>query len=378
MDFFITKEQQSMQKSAREFLKARCTPEYVREMEENEKGYHPDFWKKMAELDWMALIIPEEYDGLGSNFFDLVLMMEEMGRFCLPGPFFSTVVLGAMSVMLYGTEEQRRRILPAIGTAKLIMTLALTEPETTRYAPDVISVTAEKKGDHYVINGTKLFVSDAHVADIMVCAARTSGAKNEPKGITLFLIDAKLPGIRISPLITLGGDKQFEVGFQNFEAPADAVLGGVNEGSAQLNRILQYAVLCKCAEMVGGAEKVLEMAAAYAKERKQFGKPIGAFQAIQHHCANMLIDLEGSRYITYKAAWMLGNHISCEKEISIAKAWVSDAYQKITSLGHQVQGGAAFMKEHDMQLFSRRSMSAAVAFGDAAFHRNKVATALGL
>ncbi|MGD9973900.1 MAG: acyl-CoA dehydrogenase family protein [Desulfatirhabdiaceae bacterium] len=378
MDFIISKAQQSMQKSAREFLKARCTSEYVREMEENDTGYTPDFWQKMAELDWMALIVPEEYDGLGSNFFDLVLMMEEMGRACLPGPFFSTVVLGAISTMLYGTDKQKDMYLRPIASAQTVMTLAFAEPATTIYDPCSISATAVAQDCHYVISGTKLFVSDAHVADTMICAVRTSGKMNDRNGISLFLVDTKLSGIHISPLKTIGGDKQFEVVFHDVKVPKDCILGQQDAGGEQLDRILQYAAVCKCAEMVGGAEKVLEMAAAYAKERKQFGKPIGCFQSIQHHCANMLMDLDGSRYITYKAAWLLGNHIDCEKEVAIAKAWVSDAYKKITALGHQIQGGAAFMKEHDMQLFSRRAMAAAVAFGDAAFHRNRVARSLGL
>lgn len=378
MDFIISKEQRIMQKSAREFLKAKCTSEYVREMEKNEKGYTPDFWRKMAELDWMALVIPEEYGGLGSKFFDLVLMMEEMGRACVPGPFFPTVVLGALSIMTYGTDTQKQRYLPQIASAKTVLTLALTEPETTQYDPCLISVTAVEHEDHYVINGTKLFVSDAHVADTIILAARTSGRINDQNGISLFMLDSKSSGIQLSSLKTIGGDKQFEVVFHEVKVPKDCVLGTLNEGGKQLNRMLQYAAVCKCAEMVGGAEKVLEMATAYAKERKQFGKQIGSFQAIQHHCANMLIDLDGSKYITYKAAWMLGNDIACEKEIAIAKAWVSDAYKKITALGHQVQGGAAFMEEHDMQLFSRRAAAAAVAFGDATFHRSRVARSLGL
>lgn len=378
MDFIISKEQRIMQKSAREFLKAKCTSEYVREMEKNEKGYTPDFWRKMAELDWMALVIPEEYGGLGSEFFDLVLMMEEMGRACVPGPFFPTVVLGALSIMTYGTDTQKLRYLPQIASAKTVLTLALTEPETTQYDPCLISVTAVEHEDHYVINGTKLFVSDAHVADTIILAARTSGRINDQNGISLFMLDSKSSGIQLSSLKTIGGDKQFEVVFHEVKVPKDCVLGTLNEGGKQLERMLQYAAVCKCAEMVGGAEKVLEMATAYAKERKQFGKQIGSFQAIQHHCANMLIDLDGSKYITYKAAWMLGNDIACEKEIAIAKAWVSDAYKKITALGHQVQGGAAFMEEHDMQLFSRRAAAAAVAFGDATFHRSRVARSLGL
>ena len=378
MDFTITKEQKSMQKAAREFLKSECTSEFVREMEKTEKGYTTELWRKMGELDWMALSIPEEYDGVGGELIDLILMMEEMGRVCAPGPFFPTIVLGGFSLAGYGTEEQKKRILPQIANAEIKMTLAHTEPEMSKYDPYLISVGAVPEGDDFIIDGIKLFVQDAHVADTIICAARTSGQNRDRDGITIFMVDARSPGIELSPLKTIGGDKQFEVIFKKVKVSKSNILGGLNQGSVLLKDILKYAAICKCAEMVGGAQKVMEMASAYAKERRQFKKQIGSFQAIQHHCANMLIDLEGSRYITYKAAWMLGNNIPCDREISIAKAWVSDSYRKIVALGHQVQGGSAFMEEHDMPLYSRRAAAAIVAFGDAGYHREKVACLVGL
>jgi alkylation response protein AidB-like acyl-CoA dehydrogenase len=378
MDFIITKEQQRMQKAAREMLKAKCTQEFVCEMEKDEKGCTSELWRQMGELDWTALIIPEEYDGVGAGFFDLVLMMEELGRACAPGPFFSTVVLGALSLIEFGTPDMKRRWLPKIARADTILTLALSEPQTFQWDPYLISTAATAQGDGYRISGVKLFVPEAHVAEHIICAARTSGLPSDTQGITLFLVNAKEPGIVIQPLKTIAGDKQFEVAFENVSVRATDVIGELNHGGEHLDRILQYAAICKCAEMVGGAGKVLEMSAAYAKERKQFGKPIGSFQAIQHHCANMLIGLEGSRYITYKAAWMLGEKIPCAREVSVAKAWVSDMYRNVVALGHQVQGGSAFMEEHEMPLFSRRAAAAAVAFGDARYHRRVVARALGL
>jgi alkylation response protein AidB-like acyl-CoA dehydrogenase len=378
MEFAITKEQKSMQKAAREFLKAECTSEFVREMETSEKGYTDKFWDKMGQLDWMALSIPEEYDGVGGDLIDLVLMLEEMGRSCVPGPFFSTVVLGGFSLAKFGTKQQKKEFLPKIADADTTMTLALTEPGMIKYDPYLISVKAVADKDDFVINGTKLFVSDAHVAQTIITIARTSGEPDDKDGISVFLVDAQTPGIEIHPLETVGGDKQSEVIFNHVKVPSSNILGPLDQGHIYLKNILKYAAICKCAEMVGGADKVLEMASAYAKERKQFGKQIGSFQAIQHHCANMLIDLEGSRYITYKAAWMLWNNITCDREIAIAKAWVSDMYKKVTALGHQVQGGAAFMEEHDMPLYSRRAIATDIAFGDAAYHREEVARLIGL
>jgi alkylation response protein AidB-like acyl-CoA dehydrogenase len=378
MDFILTREQKSMQKAAREFLKAECTSEFVREMEADDTGYTPEFWRKMVELDWMALTIPEEYEGVGGSLIDLVLMLEEMGRACAPGPFFSTIVPGITSIVEYGSDSQKRALLPKIADGQLVMTLALAEVATTRWDPNMIAVDAAAASDGYIINGTKLFVADAHAADYIICVARTSGGSMDPTGITLFLVDAKTPGIEMRPLKTIGGDKQFEICFKAVQVQGENILGKLNEGGAHLKRILQVAAVCKCAEMVGGAERVLEMSSAYAKERQQFGKPIGSFQAVQHHCANMLIDLEGSRYITYKAAWMLDNRMACDKEVAIAKAWVSEAYKRIAALGHQVQGGAAFMAEHDMTLYSRRAAAAAVTFGDVGYYREVIAGSIGL
>lgn len=377
MDFIITKEQKRMKKAAREFLKSESPADFVREMEKDEKGYTDKIWRHMSQLDWMSLAIPEDHGGVGGDLIDLVLLLEEMGRACVPGPFFSTVVMGGFSISLYGSEDQKQKLLPAIANGEVLMTLAFAEPESARWDPFAIAAKASMADDGYRINGTKLFVPDAHVADYIVCAARTSGEAGDSTGITLFLLNTKMKGIRVTPLSTIAGDKQFELTLKDVVVPETAVLHRRDDGGEALQKILQYAAVCKCAEMVGGAEKVIEMAAAYAKERHQFGKPIGSFQAIQHHCANMLIDLEGSRYITYKAAWLLGNDIPCEREVAVAKAWVSGAYKRIAALGHQVQGGSAFMEEHDMPLYSRRA-AAAAAFGDAGYYRKIVADSLGL
>lgn len=378
MDFIITKEQQRMRKAAREFLKSKCTTDFVRAMEKDETGFTDDFWESMVALDWMALPVPESYGGVGGELLDLVFLLEEFGRVCTPGPYFSTVVLGGLTISEFGSEDQKNWLLPLIVSGERKLTLALTEHGSSRWDPNLISLRAEKNGDEYVLNGRKLFVPDAHVADSIIVAARTSGADDCPEGITLFLLDTKAINLRPIPLKTIAGDKQFELVFTDIAVSSSAIIHKPDEGSNCLTRILNLAAVCKCAEMVGAISRVVEMASNYARERCQFGKPIGSFQAIQHHCANMLIELEGSRYITYKAAWMLGNGLFCDKIVSTAKAWVSDACKKVMALGHQVQGGAAFMEEHDMQLFSRRAASWSVNFGDSDFHRKKVACSINL
>jgi alkylation response protein AidB-like acyl-CoA dehydrogenase len=277
-----------------------------------------------------------------------------------------------------GTQHQMREYLSKVASGDIKLTLAYTEPGYTRYDPFLVEVTASADGRDYLIKGTKLFVSDAQVADHMICVARTKEDKRSPDGISLFIINTKSAGMKRRAIKTIAGDKQYEVVFDSVKVPRENLLGELHKGGKHLEKVLQKAVLCKCAEMLGGAQKVLEMASAYAKEREQFGKPIGSFQAVQHHCANMLIDVEGSRYITCKVAWMLGKGIPCAKEVAAAKAWVGDSFKRVVGLGHQVLGATGYIVEHDMPIYSRRAKIAEMAFGDSNYCRQVVARELGL
>lgn len=377
MDLGFDESQQMLKTSARDFLEQECPTSLVRAMEEDERGYTPELWSKIAELGWLGLTVPEQYGGLGMSYFDLVLILEEMGRAMLPGPFFSTVVLGAMTLIEAGTDEQKQEYLPKVANGEAILTMALTEPTAT-YEPSGVQTTAKADGSDYVVNGTKLFVPDAQVADAMIVVARTSESSDASQGITLFLVDANNPGITITPLKTISGDKQAEVEFKNVRIPASAVIGQVDQGWDTVSRILDLAAIGKCAEMLGGADRVLEMTTDYVKERVQFGRPIGSFQAVQHHCANMATDVEGCRYVAYQAAWRISERLPAVREVAIAKAWVSDAYRRVCSLGHQSHGAIGFTKEYDLQLYTRRAKVAEVAYGDTDFHREQVAVGLGL
>ncbi len=377
MDFSFTEEQEMLRRTARAFLDAECPKSLVREMVEDEKGYSPKLWRQMAKLGWMGLVFPPEYGGIGGSFLDLVVLLEEMGRACLPGPFFSAVVLGGLTILEAGNEQQKRELLPKLAKGDIIITLALTEPQA-KYAPSSITVKAVADGNDYVIHGTKLFVPDAHIADYIVCVAKTRDGVEPEEGITLFLVDVKSPGVGSTLLKTIAGDKQCEVTFNKVRVPKENKLVELHQGWVPVEKILQKAAIAKCAEMIGGARQVVEMTVDYAKQRVQFGQPIGSFQAVQHHCANMLIDVEGSKYITYEAAWMLSKGMPCNKQVAMAKAWVSEAYRRVTALGHQVIGGVAFMEDHDMPLYSKRAKAAEVTFGDADFHVETVAQELGL
>ncbi len=371
MDFSLSEQQEMLRKSARDFFTNELPKTLVKEIAEDEKGYPPELWKKMADLGWMGLVLPEKYGGSEASFMDLAILLQEMGRACLPGPFFSTVVLGAYTILDAGSEEQKQRLLPGLARGELIVTLALAEPQAT-YSPDFIEAKAKDAGDGYVISGTKLFVSDAHVADYLICAAKTGA------GVTLFLIDARSPGVSCSLLPALGGERQCEVKFSEVRVAKGDVLGELDRGQDYIHKAMNRAAAAKCAEMLGGAEQVMEMTVSYAKERVAFGRAIGAFQAIQHHCANMLNDLDACRNMTYRAAWMVSEHLPCAMEVSLAKAWVNQAYKRMTSLGHEIHGAIAFQHDHDMHLYFKQAKLGEVAFGDTAYHSEVVAKGLGL
>jgi alkylation response protein AidB-like acyl-CoA dehydrogenase len=377
MDFALSEEQEMLRNSARDFLTKECPKTLVRQMETDEKGYSPNLWKGMADLGWTGLVFPEAYGGSGMTFLDLAILIEELGRALAPSPFLPTVVYCGLPILAAGTEEQKKQFLPKIAKGDMIMTLALTEPSAAWDAGG-IAVKAAAEGDDFVISGTKLFVSDAHIASYLLVVARTKEGKHKEEGITLFLVDAKSPGIKLNPLKTMGSDKQFEIIFNKVKVPKKNILGKLDHGWSIIQDLLPKATLAQCALMVGGSQQVLEMTVAYAKERVQFGKPIGSFQAIQHKCANMATDVDGSRFITYQAAWKLNEGLNCALEVSMAKAWVSEAYRRTCAEGHQIHGGIGFIKDHDMQLYYRRAKASELAFGDADYHRELVAQQIGL
>ncbi|TMG02757.1 MAG: acyl-CoA dehydrogenase [Chloroflexi bacterium] len=374
MDLGLDEQQEMLKNFARDFLEKECPESLVREMEEDEKGYSPELWQKMAQQGWMGLIIPEEYNGTGMNVCELVVLLEEFGRALVPGPFISTVVLGGVPIMEAGTEEQKQQFLPKIASGELIMTLALTEP-SAKWTADGVQLEAKKAGNEYVVNGTKLFVQDAHVSDHMIVAARTGGSGED--GITLFIVDSKSPGIKFEVLKTIAADKQCEITFDNVKVPSSSMLGGEGQGWPIIEKTKDVATVAACAYLVGLSQMDFDVTLNYAKERVQFGRPIGSFQAIQHKLADAVIDVDGSRFITYKAAWSLQEgEPDADLMISMAKAWTSDASRRVVAHGQQIHGGIGFTKEYKIQLYFRRQKWMELMWGDADYHRELVAQKL--
>lgn len=368
MDLGLSEIQQMLKNSAREFLAQECPLTLVREMEAEERGYTPELWRQLAGLGWTGVAFPEQYGGTGGDFLDLAVLLEETGRALLPGPLFATVVLGGLTVLDAGSDAQKREILPGLCSGQLLLTLALTEASAT-YEPWGIATTATREGGAFRIDGAKLFVPQAHTADLLLVAARTAESADPAQGVTLFLIPANAAGLTINPLATISADRQCEVILEGVQAPADAVLGPVDNGWPLIQRALQRAVAGQCLEMLGGAAAVLEMTVEYAKQRTQFGRPVGTFQAVQHHCANMATDVEGCRHIAYQAAWKIASGEPAAREVAMAKAWVSSAYQRVCNLAHQCHGAIGFTKEHDLQLYTRRAKVQELSYGDANWHK---------
>ena len=368
MDLGLSEIQQMLKNSAREFLSAECPLTLARAMEEDERGYTNELWRQTVGLGWPGVAFPEQYGGTGGDFLDLAVLLEEIGRALMPGPFFATVVLGGLTVLDAGTEVQKRDILTGICSGQLRLTLALTEAAAT-YEPWGIATTAVREGDAFRLNGSKLFVPDAHAADLLLVAARTAESADPAEGITLFIVPADAARLTVNQLSTISADRQCEITFDQVSVPSDAVLGAVDGGWPIIQRALQRAVAGKCMEMLGGADAVLEMTVEYAKQRTQFGRPVGTFQAVQHHCANMATDVEGCRHIAYQAAWKVASGEPAAREVAMAKAWVSGAYQRVCNLAHQCHGAIGFTKEHDLQLYTRRAKVQELSYGEVNFHK---------
>ncbi len=370
MDFGLNEQQIMLQKSAREFLTTEYSDKILKEMAKDPKGYTPELWNKMAELGWTALSIPEAYGGIG-DFIDLTVVLQEMGRAGLISPFFSSVVLGASTIIALGNEEQKQKYLSAIAEGKKIFTLALLET-SARYTPEAIQLEAKAGNNGYLLKGRKLFVPDANSADYIIVAARTGRTPNPAEGITVFMVDAKAPGITCNLLDTFSPDKQSEVVFQDVAVSREDVLGEVDRGWAGLEKVLEKAAIATCAKMVGGMESVMDFTVTYAKDRSAFGHPIGAFQAVQHRCADMLIDKDTSRFITYQAAWRINEGLPAAREVAIAKAWVGKAYRRIVTSSHQVHGGIGFTYDHILHWYTKRAREQEFSYGDVDYHLDRL------
>lgn len=374
MDLTLNEEQQMLQKMARDFLEDKCPTKVVRELEGSELGYSPDMWREIADLGWVGLVFPEKYGGSNLNLVDLTILYEEIGRAILPSPYTPTIMAG-LTILACGSEEQKAEFLPKIISGENIFTIALLEPSAS-YDPEGIAVSAKAAGDDYIINGTKLLVPNAHIADWMLCATRTKNDKNPEDGVTLFMVAPKSKGITSTLLSTTALDKQYEVIFNNVKVSKKNMVGKLNEGWAPLAKVLQQASVLQSAEIVGTSQKVLDISLDWAKTRIVYEHPIGAYQEIQHKLVDMFRNIEGARVLAWVAAIVLSDGLPGDKEVAMCKAWASQTSQQAAYQGHMVFAGQGYMQEHDMQLYSRRLKAAEFNLGHADYHFEKFIQAI--
>jgi alkylation response protein AidB-like acyl-CoA dehydrogenase len=378
MNFGFNDEQELLRSTARKFFENEVGSDTVRRLMETPEGMTPELWTKLAEQGWLGLVFPDQYDGMGLGLVDLVVLMEEMGRAVVPGPYFSAVLLGGLALMEAGSEAQKKEWLPKIAAGEKRVALAWMEP-SAQLGPAGVTLTAVENGGRYTLSGTKLFVHDAHTADALVVAARTRPGAGAD-GVSLFLLPKGAKGLEVTLLPTMDQTRKLcEVTLSDVAVGADALLGAAGSGWAPLSRVLDRATVALCAEMCGGAQKVLDMTVEYAKIRQAFGRPIGSYQGVKHRAADMLVDVENSKSITYYAAWALDEGAAeAPLAVSMAKAYVSDAYRRVSAAGIQLHGGIGFTWEHDLHLYFKRAKGSEFTFGDATHHRERVAQLVNL
>ncbi len=375
MDFGYDKEQEMLRKSFAEFLSKECPFDVIREIKKSEAGYAKDLWKKMAQLGWLGLVFEEKYGGSQGAFTDLFLLFEEIGKVLLPSPLLMGNVLPGLMIQSAGTDAVKEKYLPDMINGKKIVTLALYD-EKGCIDCDSPGISAKKEADGYVINGTRLLVPYAAVADeLLICAQVEGEGENGP---TLFAVDAKAKGVSTTPFAIITDEKSHAVVFDNVRVNAGNIIGKTGSGNTAAHDVLPKAIVLKCGEMIGGLRRLLDMTVNYAKDRRQFGKPIGSFQAVQHFCAEMAIFLDGGALIASYAASLISDGAPCEKEAAMAKAFISDAYKQSTWMSQQIHGGIGFTEEFNVQLFYKHAKESELMFGHSAIHRSKVADLIGL
>jgi alkylation response protein AidB-like acyl-CoA dehydrogenase len=376
MDYELEEEQQMLRQAAREFLRAECDKAVLRELEASESGHSAPLWKRMAELGWMGIAVPEEYGGAGWGLLGLGVLFEEIGRAAFDSPLLATSLAGLL-ILEGGTDSQREQILPRVTSGERILSLALAEPEVSN-DPRFVSVAARPEGDGYSISGTKLFVPYANVADQILVVVRTEGVPGDEEGISLVLVDGGAPGIRLAPLQTIAPDRQYQVDLDQVRVSSDRVLGVPGQALPVLRSVLAKASAIRCAEMLGGAEHSLEVTAEYTKGRIQFDRPIGTFQAVQHRLADMFTDIQGSRWTTYQALVRLSQGVPAGRELAIANAFTTEACVRVAFGAQQLHGGIGIDLDYDLHFYFRRAKALELSFGSAPLHLEALEREIGL
>jgi alkylation response protein AidB-like acyl-CoA dehydrogenase len=374
MDTLPNDDERLVAESAREFLDGECPTTLVRAMENDPLGYPPELWKKVAELGWQGMCLPESVGGSTMPLVYLGLVLREAGRALAPLPLHSTAV-AALTIAADGSEAQQQAYLPDVVSGKSVLTWAFSEDDP-RLIPEAVHMNARVQGDQFLLDGTKLFVDNFSAANHCLVVARTTPESKGAKGLTLFIVDTKTSGISHTPLVTLAKDKQSEVTFKGVRVPKANVIGPVGEAWPIVERMLDRGTALLCAQMLGAARKDIEMAFEYAKFREAFGQPIGAFQSVQHMCADMQIWVDGGELLTFEALWKMDQGLPASVEVSQAKSFCNEKCEAAVRNSQCIHGGIGFMMEFDLQLWFRRVSAWTMRMGTTYEHRARIAHAL--
>ena len=375
IDLTLTESQEMLRKTALDFMQRDAPKEVVQRLQETDTGCTDELWQKAADMGWLGIIIPEQYGGTGIDLTSAGVLYEVLGRGPLPGPYFSSGILGSLIVQEAGTEEQKKSTLAAVASGEQILTLALTEPGYS-WEPGGVATTAITRNGDFVLDGLKLFTPDAQAATHLIVVAQTADETEPASGISLFLVERESSAVSVRRLPGFLTGRSFEVKLDSVRVPRSALLGDLNQGWPALQRAITRATPVLCAYKAGASQAVAEMALEYSRIRVQFGMPIGRFQRVQDLVIDMVTHADSARWVTYEALWKLDVGRPAVEAVHVAKAVASEAYWQTVTLAHQVFSGISYSKEHPVSFHTRASRALYGLLGDPAYHRQQIARLL--
>jgi len=378
MDLTLNEIQTMLQSSAREFMEDQVSKARVLEIDDSENGYDPDLWEQMSNLGWPGLTIPEEYGGLGQGWVDLGVIYEVMGNYACPSPHLSSAVLSAEAILGAGSDEQKKALLEPIATGQQIFAFAYTEPDYN-WSPKAVQLQATKSGGSYTLNGTKLFVPDANVADQIIVVARTSNGANPEDGLSMLVVDRNAPGVSVRTMTGWIGPKVCEINFENVSVDASNLLGEEGQAWGAIENAHDRATAVLCAYMAGGAQRVYDMTREYSQTRIAFGVPIGTFQRVQDHVIDAVTDADSSKWTAFEALWKLDQGASdASLGVSTAKAVASQGFARACDAAHHVHAGIGADLEYGLTQYTKRARTLQHYLGDHTYHKARMAKMMNL
>src|SRR5262245_61956826 len=372
MDLALTESQEMLRASARTFVEREAPTHTLVALQKQASSLVPDLWSKAVDAGWPGILVPAEYGGSDSSLTDAAVLFEELGRGPVPGPFFSSSVLGALTILEAGSDAQRRAILPGVARGETVLAVAIMDPSTS-WGPHAVTLRPQRLGDHYRLDGTKLFVSDATAATHLIVAVRTGDG---PADVSLLFVDARARGVRTRRLPGFLS-WQDEVTFEGVEIEATDLLGGrEHQGWGALERALLLALPVLCSFMVGGCQAVFELSVKHSQQRVQFGVPIGKFQRVQDHIIRLVNHLDAARWTTAEALWKLDTGRPAADAVHLAKAVASEGYLEACNAAHEVHAGQGSLIEYGLAAHTQMSRTLFAYLGDPRWHKRRMADAL--